>query len=379
MEDGANAQGARFEVQDEGDNGLVVALSGRLDGATTGRIWSQVIDASTKLSPARLVLDATGLTYIDGIGAGLLVELRRRQREDGREFEITGLSDDLRPIVNLFTIEESAAPVEPRHDLNAIAQIGKITWEGLIDFRFQIAFIGEMTVELGRAIVRPGRVRWRDMLRTLEQVGVDSVPVICLIGLLFGLILAFSIAAMMAKYGAELYTADGVAYATFRELGPLMTAIILAGRSGSAFAAEIGTMKVNEEVDALTTMGLKPVGFLVVPRLIAAMIATPLLTLFMVLLALVGSALVIMAYDYPMVTYVQRVVSTIGPFDYALCMGKGVIFGLLIAAVGCLRGLQTGKGAMSVGVSATRAVVSSIVLVILVDGLIVIILFTVGM
>ncbi|MEN8151001.1 MAG: ABC transporter permease [Planctomycetota bacterium] len=370
--------GASFEIDDREADGLVVCLSGRLDSTTTGGVWPDVLDAA-KGPPDRLVVDATDLTYLDGVGAGLLVELQRRQRKAGKEFELTGLADDLRGVLDLFPATRFDATSSPRRDLNPISQIGKRVVDALVDFRFQVAFIGEATVELLGACLRPGRVRWRDVMRILEQVGVDSVPVICVIGLLFGLILAFSFVAFLLQFGAELMTASGVAYATFRELGPIMTAIILAGRSGSAFAAEIGTMKVNEEVDALTTMGLKPMRFLVVPRVIAAMIATPLLTLFMVLLALAGSAAVIMAYDYPFVTYVQKVTESVKVFDLSLCLIKGVLFGLLIAATGCLRGLQTGKGAMSVGISATRAVVSSIVVVILVDGIIVVVLFALGL
>jgi phospholipid/cholesterol/gamma-HCH transport system permease protein len=180
--------------------------------------------------------------------------------------------------------------------------------------------------------------------------------------------MSFQAAIPLRQFGADILVADLIALSMLRELGPLMTAIILAGRTGSAFAAELGTMKINEEVDALKTMGLDPVRFLVVSRVVAAVAVTPLLTLFANLMGLVGGAVVLMSLGYPLVAYVREAQAAVGFHDFAGGMVKSFVYGVLVAAIGCLRGLQTSLGASAVGRSTTRAVVSGIVLIALADG-----------
>jgi phospholipid/cholesterol/gamma-HCH transport system permease protein len=189
------------------------------------------------------------------------------------------------------------------------------------------------------------------------------------------MILAFQSAVPMKRFGAEIFVADLLGLAVLRELGPLMTAILLAGRSGAAFAAEIGTMTINQEVDALTTMGLDPVQFLVTPRIIAAVLMTPLLTLFANLVALAGGALTMQTFSIPLVTFFKEVDSAVDLGDFLAGFIKSFVFALLIAGVGCLRGLQTQAGASAVGDSATRAVVSGIILLVVVDGIFAVIYF----
>jgi len=182
----------------------------------------------------------------------------------------------------------------------------------------------------------------------------------------------------MKRFGADIFVANLVALTIFRELGPLLTAILLAGRTGSAFAAELGTMKINEEVDALTTMGLQPVRFLVVTRVVATVAVTPLLTIFANIFGLVGGAVVMLYMGFPLVAYVNQVNMAAKSGDFLGGIFKALVFGLLVAAVGCLRGLETRTGASGVGASTTNAVVSGIVLIILVDGLFAVVYFTLG-
>jgi ABC-type transport system involved in resistance to organic solvents, permease component len=167
--------------------------------------------------------------------------------------------------------------------------------------------VGELCAALGRAIRHPGLVRWRDAWLTAELAGVNALPIVALLGFLLGLIMAFQAAIPMRQFGADLYVANLIGLSILRELGPLLTAIVLAGRSGSAFAAELGTMKVSEELDALTTMGLEPVGFLVVPRVIAAVAMTPLLAIFAGVFGLIGGAVVMLSLGFPLVTYMNQV------------------------------------------------------------------------
>ena len=204
----------------------------------------------------------------------------------------------------------------------------------------------------------PNSVRWKDVWRICEQVGADALPIVALISFLLGMILAFQSAVPMKRFGAEIFVADLIGLSMLRELGPLMTAILLAGRSGAAFAAEIGTMRVNQEVDALTTMGLSPVRFLVTPRIIAAVLMTPLLVLFSDLVGMVGGAVTMQSFSIPIVTFLKEIDSAVTMTDFLAGFVKSFVFAVLIAGIGCLRGLQTRAGASAVGDAATRAVVS---------------------
>ncbi|MHC4238724.1 MAG: MlaE family ABC transporter permease [Planctomycetota bacterium] len=226
--------------------------------------------------------------------------------------------------------------------------------------------------------MHPGTLRWRDTFLLAEKSGADAVGITSLLGFLIGVILAFQSAIGMQKFGAEIYVADLVVIVLFRELGPLITAVIMAARSGSAFAAELGTMKVNEEIDALKTMGLDPVRFLVVPRVIAAVFVMPLLTMFNLLLGLIGCGLVMASFGFPPITYLNQIQGATDLGDLFGGLIKTFVFGILIGGIGCLRGLQTGTGASAVGDSATRAVVSGIIAIVIVDGVFAVVYYFIG-
>jgi phospholipid/cholesterol/gamma-HCH transport system permease protein len=221
-------------------------------------------------------------------------------------------------------------------------------------------------------------LRLKDTFLVAEAAGIGATPIIALVGLLLGLILAFQSAIPMRQFGAQVFVADLLGISTIRELGALMAAILLTARSGSAFAAELGTMKVNEEIDALATMGLEPVRFLVVPRVVAAVAMVPVLTMLMSFSILVGGALVMGTLGIPLVTYVNRIAAIVGFGDLFGGLFKALFFGVVVAAVGCLRGLQTGTGAGAVGASATSAVVSGIVLIAVVDGMFAVAFYVLG-
>jgi phospholipid/cholesterol/gamma-HCH transport system permease protein len=212
----------------------------------------------------------------------------------------------------------------------------------------------------------------------IEKAGVDAFFLICLIGFLFGLIMSFQSAVPMERFGAEVFVANLVSLSLFRELGPLLTAIILAGRSGSAFAAEIGTMKVNEELDALTTMGLNPIYYLVLPRIIAGLIISPLLSIFMIFFGLLGSSIVIMSFGYPLVTFINQATSSVKYTDVLSGFLKSFTFGFIVSAIGCISGMQTKEGASAVGASTTNAVVSGIIAISITDGLFSILFYILG-
>jgi phospholipid/cholesterol/gamma-HCH transport system permease protein len=218
-------------------------------------------------------------------------------------------------------------------------------------------------------------MRWGEVWRIFETAGVNALPIVSLISLLVGLIIAFEAAAPFAMFGAQVFIANMLGIIMARELSGLMTGIILAGRSGSAFAAELGTMKVNEELNALETMGLNPVRFLVVQRILAGILLTPLLTVYSIFVSIVGGVLVMMFMGFPLITIYHQMAQSLGYKDIFIGVSKGVIFGALIAGVGCLRGLQTKKGPSAVGESTTRSVVSGILLIIVADAVVAVLLY----
>jgi phospholipid/cholesterol/gamma-HCH transport system permease protein len=356
------------------DGQRVLSLSGRLDASTIRDLWQQALRAVADARARRIVVDAAGVDYCDGAGIALLVDLLR-QRPDG-EVAIENLKPRFDALLKQFD------PARLRQDLDpepkrgsSIEEIGAIAAQIARDTRDQVTFIGEATMALADVVRRPRSVRWKDVWRICERVGADALPIVGLISFLVGVILAFQSAIPMKRFGAEIFVADLIGLAMLRELAPLMTAILLAGRSGAAFAAEIGTMKVNEEVNALTTMGLDPVRFLVTTRILAALLMTPLLTLFADLVSLLGGALTMQSFSIPFVTFRHEVESIVDFSDFMAGFVKSFVFAILIAGIGCLRGLQTAAGASAVGDSATRAVVSGIILLVIVDGIFAVIYF----
>lgn len=247
--------------------------------------------------------------------------------------------------------------------------VGRWTVNGWKSQRANMAFLGETVCEAMGMVVHPRRFRFADSALAFQRAAFDGLPISTGIGFLLGVILAFQSAAALQMFGVEVYVADLLAIGLFRELGPLVTAIILAGRSGSAFAAEIGTMKVDEELDALTTMGLPPVRFLVLPRVVAAVLAMPVLTIFAELAGLVGGAIVLQMMNVPTVVFWRHVEATTSVFMISFGLAKGALFGLLVGLVGCSAGMRTSSTADGVGAAATSAVVGGIVAIAVTDGI----------
>jgi len=359
---------AVLAISDASDGGRVLALSGRLDSESVTTIWESVRRAVAEASSRRVIVDASGVDYCDGAGIALFVDLLRHPREP--QVEIAHLKPAFEVLLKQYdpSVLEHDLDPEPQRG-PAIEEIGRGAYTVWGDIRAQITFVGESTAALTYAVRNPASVRWRDVWRICEQVGADALPIVALISFLLGMILAFQSAVPMKRFGAEIFVADLIGLSMLRELGPLMTAILLAGRSGAAFAAEIGTMRVNQEVDALTTMGLDPVRFLVTPRVIAALLMTPLLTLFANLVGLIGGAITMTTFSIPIVAFLKEVDTAVTMTDFLAGFVKSFVFAILVAGIGCLRGLQTGAGASAVGDAATKAVVSGIILLVVVDGL----------
>jgi phospholipid/cholesterol/gamma-HCH transport system permease protein len=247
--------------------------------------------------------------------------------------------------------------------------VGYVAAERAGDWRAETEFVGEVGAGLLSLVRHPARLRVREWWKIVEKAGSNALPIVGLVSFLTGVIIAFQAAMPMRQFGVDIFVVNLVALAITRELGPIMTAIVLAGRTGSAFAAEIGTMKVNEEVAALTTMGLNPVRFLAVPRVLAGIVVTPLLTVYSMAAGIAGGLLVMMLIDFPLSTLMNQLSGALKLQDIAAGLIKSFFFGAVVAGVGCLRGLRTGAGPAAVGDATTRSVVTGIFLIVVLDAI----------
>jgi len=370
---------ATLKVERKSADELLLTISGQLNADGTAALWARTVTLLSREKPARVTVEASGIAYCDGTGISLLLEIERSLLALDGKCTIEGLRPEFRNLLEQFTPADFAkiAREKPRPCClpTETGRAAVRTWQTM---RALISFVGELSAALLRAVPQPRLIRWRDVWLIMEKAGVDALPIVALISFLVGLIMAFQAAIPMRYFGAEIYVANLIGLSVLRELGPLMTAIILAGRSGSAFAAELGTMKINEEIDALTTMGLDPVPFLVVPRVLAALFITPLLTLFANLFGLAGGSVVLLSLGYPMVAYVRQVQMAVGWVDLSGGLFKSLVFGLIVAAIGCLQGLRTEFGPSAVGNAATRAVVSAIILIVVSDGIFSVLFYYLG-
>lgn len=352
------------------ENGSRLIFSGRLDAQGVARAWPQALAAVGQ--GGRISIDASEVDYCDGAGIALLWELQRRGAG-----EIAGLKPEIAKLLEPFEDADRKPGGQKQAKVSIVEAIGTTAAELARDLQEQISFLGQIVVVSLRMLRHPRELRWADVWTTYERAGVQALVVVGLISFLTGLIMAFQAAPPLREFGVDLYVVNLVSLAMLRELGPIMTAIVLAGRSGSAFAAEIGTMKVNEEISALTTMGLDPVRFLVAPRLLAGILVTPVLTIYADLVGVGGGLLVMGGRGYPLVILWNQLVSAVGINDVVAGLIKAFVFGALVAGIGCLRGLQTKSGASAVGISTTRSVVTSIFLIVVVDAIFAVIYYAI--
>jgi phospholipid/cholesterol/gamma-HCH transport system permease protein len=359
---------AEAEVREEAPGRATVKLRGWLSAQSTAECWRELQTQLAKLSPRSLTIDASEVKVTGGIGAALLRYLAEGGMTPGAQVILQGLNKQAETILNTFTSEDYRQyRPQPPPKVPLIAEVGAFVcgwWQGL---RHEVAFIGSVMRALPQAVIRPRRMRWREVRCVIETAGANALPVVAVICVLTGVVTVLEASHPLAKFGAQIFLADVIGFSSLRDTGPMVTAILLAGRSGSAFAAELGTMKVNEELDALTTMGLDPVRFLVLQRIVAAIILTPLLTLFGMLMCMLGGMLVMRSLGFPPLMIFHHILNRVGMGDFAVGLSKAAIFGLVIGSVACLRGLQTGTGPSAVGASTTRSVIACILLIIVAD------------
>ncbi len=357
---------ARLDVTaDAGE--VALRVSGRLDAAGAGAIWRATLVAAGRARGRTLRFDLSAMRLCDTAGATLLLAA---EATHGGTAQFDGLSESaaalllrLRPLAPA-TAPPASPPTPGRWQARLIA-----------DAVDAVAFLGEAVLAVLALPRRARMLRPRDLLRMADAAGVGALPLALLLGFLLGLILAFQSVIPLRRFGADIFVADLVSISVLRELGALLAAVIVAGRTGSAYAAEIGTMKVNQELDALFTMGLDAMTFLVLPRVIAVVLVMPALTLALDLAALAGMTVAMRAFGFPLAAVLHEVAQFATLRDALDGLGKALVFAAANGAIGCAAGLAAGSGPRAVGEAATRAVVGGIVATIVIDGLFALILY----
>lgn len=358
-----------------GDAGITIALSGdwRITAATPK--WDEV---SAGTDPANVTFDHSNVGRWDTSLVLFVAAIANWCRAHGVYCDLKSLPDSMQRLAAQFD-DKTRHPVPPSRPVNFLATVGRAALDLYGKSGQYARFVGECTLSFMYLVRNPGKFRWRDAVAEMQRCGAMALPITGLIAFLVGVILAYSGAIILRQFGGDIWVADLVGVTMTREMAAMMTAIVLAGRTGAAFAAEIGNMRANEEVDALTTLGIRPIDFLVMPRLVALGVMMPLLTLYANALGVVGGmAIAWMLLDIPPPAFWVEMLTIVDMSDLMTGLIKATVFGAIIGFAGCLRGLQANRSASGVGEAATSAVVTAILLIILSDAIFAVIFNALG-
>jgi phospholipid/cholesterol/gamma-HCH transport system permease protein len=340
-----------------------------------------VLDSLRQLpTPATMVFETASLGNWDTGLIAMLVAIRRSADANGVAFDDAGLPDGARQLLALaFAVKEREGARRVAKQSAFFERVGESTLDALESGKQLLTFTGQLVQSFGRLFRGKATYLKSDLVQYIQEAGAEALPIVSLICFLIGMIFAFVGVMQLNAFGAGIYTADLVAVAMVREMAPIMTAIIMAGRTGAAYSAQIGTMKVNEEIDALTTLGMNPIDFLVTPRVIALVIMLPLLTLYGSLMGILGGATVgLTMIDASLVQYVAQTVNAVNLSALFGGLFKSVVYGSLIAIAGCQQGMACGNSALAVGQSTTKAVVMSIVLIVVSASVLTVLYINIG-
>jgi phospholipid/cholesterol/gamma-HCH transport system permease protein len=363
------------------DNALCLTLAGDwLVNAALPSMQEVSRGLAQTPKPDAVRFDATELGRWDSGLVTRLIDIYRDAQAHAISFDDSGLPDGARRLIALaFAVKPREGAARTQHTTPFVQRVGESAqelWRSAVDF---VTFIGEATLSVGRFATGRAKYLKSDVLQHIEEAGANALPIVSLISVLIGMIFAFVGVTQLREFGAGIYTANLVAVAMIREMAPIMTAIIMAGRTGAAYAAEIGTMKVNEEIDALTTLGINPMDFLVTPRMLALVLMIPALTMYSSLMGIIGGAIVgLSMIDASFVQYVQQTISAVALGDLFTGLLMCIVFGALVALSGCQQGIACGTSAMAVGQATTRAVVMGIVLIVVSASVLTIIFINLG-
>ncbi|MEO6875140.1 MAG: ABC transporter permease [Opitutaceae bacterium] len=356
---------ARVALTSEGDV-LDVALAGTWQVTETRPAWTEVLGTQ---SPGRIRLRVTEVEKWDSSLLLFLFAAQQWCRATGAYCETDQLPEKIRTLLGqLIASHETSVPFDRSETF--LTTVGLATQDLIGKIRAIFQFVGECVLATQQLFRHPKKFRWRDCLEEMQQCGAMALPIVSLVSFLVGVTLAYTGAVVLRQYGGDIYIADLIGLSMVREMGALMTAIVLAGRTGAAFAATLGNMKANEEIDALETLGIPSVQFLVLPRIIALGVMMPLLALYANALGIVGGLAV--AYSLlgiPPAGFWVEMLTIVDLSDISTGVIKAIAFGLIIGLAGCLRGLQADRSASGVGRAATSAVVTSILLIIIADAI----------
>ncbi|HUK60212.1 MAG TPA: MlaE family lipid ABC transporter permease subunit [Stellaceae bacterium] len=361
-------------IEPEGDaDTLVLRAGGEWSLAGAAALDRRL--GTLRLPPARRVsIDLGALETLDTAGAWLLLRLERSLKSRGSEVQIDNLAETLAPLLGQVERGPEEVPRPPRRPVHHglrdfLAYIGEGTLDRLVTTAGVLSFLGLVVVTVGRAFVTPRRIRVTSLVAHMERSGFSAMPIVGLLSFLIGIVTAYQGADQLRRFGAEILTVDLLAVGFLRELGAMLTAIIVAGRSGSAFTAELGAMEVREEIDALKTIGLDPVEVLVLPRLFGLMLTLPLLTFFANLMGLLGGALLCwLVLGIALPVFTQELRDAVSLWSVWLGIIKAPFFAIAVSLIGCYEGFSVERSAESVGRHATRSVVESIFTVIVIDA-----------
>ncbi len=351
--------------------GSVLHLSGDLRIADAGALWAEIPEEVAKGGLRAVDLDLSNVASADGASLAVLLEVCDALHARGVAAELTGANARVAPLLSLYAAPVGTGGRPPkRRPETTLAHIGRATVEIVGEAKGILDFIGQMTLSLLRLLKSPRSGNLKEVPHLAERAGTDAIPIVLLINFLVGFSMAYQAAKQLKMFGANIYVADLVGLSITRELGPLMTAIIVCGRSGAAFAAELGSMKVSEEVDALRTLGLRPFGWLVVPRFVTLLLVVPVLTLLGDLFGLVGGLFVgVTSLDLTVWGYLTETRKSVELWDVESGLIKSLLFAGTIALIACQQGFAARGGAESVGRRTTSTVVTSLFALVLIDAL----------
>jgi len=362
-------QSCKYEISENHNGEITIYLQGKMDSGNASQLIELFGPLIKDRSPDSLTVDLKKVTYLDDFGALVLVELRDMMTALKGHFNLKNAREEVLFTLGSKTLAEPQSLIRVRPP-NMFIRLGDAILRYATDVKYLISFVGSVCLAFTYSFLHPKSFRVDDTFLYMQKTGIDALPIVGMISFLMGLIMAFMSSVQLQMFGANIYVASLVSLAMTREFGPIMTAIIVAGRSGSSFASEIGTMQISEEVDALFTMGFDPTRYLAVPKILASVLVVPILTLFSDVFAIAGGLAVgVLMLDLTANAYILQTVKTLSLFDVLLGIFKSSIFAFLISWIGCLRGFRVRGGAASVGQATTSAVVSGIFLIILFDSI----------